>query len=225
MALVAIVPAAGYGTRLARRHGSKEMLVLGGRPLIEHVIRRMQIGAVSTVRVVTRPEKVDLVTYATRAGFEVILGHPSTLAASLRLGMAGLARDDVVVCGFPDSIWSPLDGCVQLLSLHRTHPDDIALGLFEADELQRMEAVHSGEDGRVSAIEFRPKTPTTRWMWGCMAARVATLHGMQDYAEPGHFLDAQARAARVWAVRLGRYVDVGTPPALSAARRDPIVRL
>jgi len=197
---------------------------VGGRPVIDYLIARMVRAGIDELRVVTRPEKADVVVHAEAIGARIVLGRPATLAESLLLGIRELVPDDVVLFDFPDTIWAPIDGFAAVLELQRRHPDDIALGLFRYSEIERGEAVSFDTDGRVRGIEFRPRHPTTDWGWGCLAARAAALDGLERHAEPGFYLDEQAHKGRVRGVPLGRLIDVGTRTALAAAADDPLVR-
>ena len=60
MAIVGILPAAGYAVRLQPLECSKEMLEIGGRPVIDYLVERMRAGGCEELRVVTRPEKQDV---------------------------------------------------------------------------------------------------------------------------------------------------------------------
>lgn len=62
------------------------------------------------LRVVTRPEKEDKTRQAVDMGGRVIHGHPPEVAASLLLGLEGLADEEEVLPGFPDFRWDPADG-------------------------------------------------------------------------------------------------------------------
>ena len=57
MGVVGIVPAAGYATRLQPLDCSKEVVPVGGRPVLGYLVERMRAGGASEIRVVTRAEK------------------------------------------------------------------------------------------------------------------------------------------------------------------------
>ena len=110
MAIIGVIPAAGQATRLQPLQGSKEMLSIGGRPVMDYLVERMRAGGCTTLRVVTRPEKTDVIAHADEIGAEVVLGNPTSVSASFVAGMAELPDDDIVLIGFPDTIWEPVDG-------------------------------------------------------------------------------------------------------------------
>jgi glucose-1-phosphate thymidylyltransferase len=212
--VVGVVPAAGRALRLQPLPCSKEVLPVGGRPVLDYLVARMRAAPCDELRVVTRPEKRDVVERATELGALVVEGHPPSVADSLLLGMEGLARDDVVLFGFPDSIWEPLDGFAHLLAA-LGEEDEVVLGLFSTRELERSDVVVLDELGRVAEIHVKPGHPPSDLVWGCLAGRVSALEGVRGYDEPGAYLDRLARGRSVQAVRFGtEFVDIGTPQAL-----------
>jgi dTDP-glucose pyrophosphorylase len=217
MAVVGVIPAAGYATRLQPLGISKEVYPIGGRPVMDYLIERMRAAPCTELRVVTRPDKRDVVENAARNGARVIPASPPTLAHSLLAGMRGLADDDVVLLGFPDSIWEPLDGYARVIALLRGGWD-VALGLFQAEDLRRHEPVVFDDSGKVLRIEFKPERPSSAWIWGCAAAAVRTLQGLEHEEEPGVFFDSLCAEGRVASVCLSdAYVDMGTRSGLREA--------
>jgi ribonuclease BN (tRNA processing enzyme)/CTP:molybdopterin cytidylyltransferase MocA len=221
MAVVGVIPAAGHGTRLQPLDCSKEVYPIGGRPVMDHLIERMRAAACDQLRVVTRPEKADVIENAGRHGAMVISARPASLAESLLRGIDGLADDDVVLVGFPDSIWEPIDGYSRVLRLLE-EGWDAGLGLFRVDaDMRRYEPVVADRTGRVRRIEFKPDHPSSNWLWGCAAAPVAVLRGLEGHTEPGILFQSLAERGVVGSVRLSdRYLDMGTPEALTQAEAE-----
>ncbi len=216
--LVGLVPAAGHATRLGDMPGSKEVLEVRGRPVIDHLLERLRAAGPAEIRVVTRPEKRDVIEHVTAAGAHVVLGHPEDVAASLRLGLEGLGEDDDVLIGFPDTLWSPLDGFVRLRAA-LGESADVALGLFRAGEPERSDVVALEADGRVARVDVKPSEPAGDLIWGCAAARARVLRGLVPGQEPGAFFSALAARRRVVGVHLSDdWTDIGTPEALRAVR-------
>jgi glucose-1-phosphate thymidylyltransferase len=212
--VVGVVPAAGRARRLQPLPCSKEVLRVGGRPVLDYLVERMRAASCDEVRVVTRPEKHDVVERATELGALVLEGHPPSVAHSLLLGMDGLARDDVVLFGFPDSIWEPVDGFARLLAA-LGEEDEVVIGLFSTQELERSDVVVLQGSDRVAEIHVKPERPPSDLVWGCLAGRVGVLEGVRGHDEPGSYLDALAREGRVRAISFGtEFVDIGTPQAL-----------
>ena len=78
MGIAAVIPAAGLGTRLEALTdgGSKEMLPLGGRPMIWGALSECVAADVSEIAVVVRADKADLLAWLQAAPD---LGRPVTI--------------------------------------------------------------------------------------------------------------------------------------------------
>ena len=140
MAIVGVIPAAGYATRLQPLASSKETCPVHGRPVMDYLVERMKRGGCSEVRVVTRPEKHDVIENARRHGATVIAARPDTPAASLLTGIRSLTDSDLVLFGYPDSIWEPIDGFRPLVELVEAG-SEVALGLFRTSQVERPDVV------------------------------------------------------------------------------------
>jgi NDP-sugar pyrophosphorylase family protein len=218
VATVGIVPAAGYAARLQPLDRSKEVLEVAGKPLIAHLVERMRIAGATEVRVVTRPEKTDVIAHAQALEAAVILGRPATINESFVAGMAGLAPDDVVLLGFPDSLWEPPDGYRALLAAVEDG-DEIALGLFDAPGVAGSDYLVLDESGDIVGIDIKPEHPRSTFIWGCAAARVRALEGLERVEWPSQFMNARrVEHADVRGIVLSdSYVDIGTKESLRRA--------
>lgn len=219
MAVIGVLPAAGHATRLQPLEGSKEVLEIDGRPVIDFIVERMRRGGCEELRIVTRPEKADVVAYAERIGAKVILARPETVTESFAAGFAGAAPDDVILIGWPDTLWEPKDGYATLVTSLNAGPD-VALGLFRLErDLERSDVVVFDDDGRVAGIEIKPETPRSDRIWGCAAARAGRLERFTDVEWPGEYWDLLCReGCSITAVDLSdRWLDIGTREALALA--------
>jgi glucose-1-phosphate thymidylyltransferase len=210
---VGLVPAAGRAERLQPLPCSKEVYLVGGRPVMDFVVDRLRAADCRRLRVITRPDKEDVIAHAQDLGAEVVLGTPPTLSASLALGLQSLADSDIVLVGLPDTLWQPIDGFVQLLA-RLEDGADIVLGVFESDEPERSDVVVLDERGLVQRVHVKETDPPGNLVWGCFVARVGALAGLQHSPSPGHFFDEREVAA---VVLPGRMLDIGTPEALATA--------
>jgi glucose-1-phosphate thymidylyltransferase len=216
VATVGVIPAAGYATRLQPLPLSKEVYPIGGKPVMDYLVERMLAVPDIELRVVTRPEKLDVVENAKRHGATVIEARPDSLAESLRAGLEGLQGDDTVLFGFPDSIWEPPEGYLRVLPLLESGWE-VALGLFRAEDLSRYEPVLFEPSGRVTRIEFKPEQPSSSWIWGCAAAPARLLWPLEREQEPGRYFDSLCDDGLVGGVQLGEYLDMGTADGLREA--------
>jgi glucose-1-phosphate thymidylyltransferase len=153
MAPVGVIPAAGLAQRLQPLACSKEVYPVGGRPVMDYVVERLRAAECRELRVITRPDKADVIEHAQALGAEVVRGTPATLAASIALGLRGLADSDVVLVGLPDTLWEPIDGYVQLIE-HLSEADAV-LGVFESDEPERSDVVVLDERGAVRRVHVK----------------------------------------------------------------------
>lgn len=218
-----VVPAAGHGTRLCLATGSKEMLPVGGRPVMDVLVARMRAGGAAEIRVVTRPDKRDVIDHAEARGLRVILGRPLTAPASMAIGLAGLASPDLALIGYPDCLWTPADGYRRLVAALRERPGvDVALGLFSTPDAARSDVVVVDGDGLVRDIVVKSPSPPSDVIYGCVAARPAALAGLADVEGLSALLLQLCARGRVLGVPLlGFWLDIGTPASLARARELP----
>ncbi len=184
---------------------------------MDYLVERMRVAGCSDLRIVTRPEKRDVVANASQHGARVIEARPSSVAESLVIGAQDLGAEDIVLFGLPDTIWEPKDGYAKLVeALQPT--DDLVLGIFSTADLERSDVVTVGETGLVERVDVKPERPASSWVWGCGVARRPTLSGLAGETEPGHYFDRIARLGRVRSVWLSdTFIDIGTPESLQLA--------
>jgi NDP-sugar pyrophosphorylase family protein len=208
-----VVPAAGHAERLRGLiGGSKELVPVRGRPVVDALLERL--APADEIRVVVRPAKHDLIEHL-RDRVTLVEGEPRTVAESLALSLAGLAADDLVLGGFPDTLFEAEQVFERLLAA--LGPYDVALGAFRFAEPARSDVLEL-DGAAVTRVHVRPQQPASDLVWGCFAARRLALEGIEAYAEPGLLFDQLARAGRVVAVDFqAELVDIGTPESLAAA--------
>jgi NDP-sugar pyrophosphorylase family protein len=223
VAVVGIIPAAGYATRLQPLSGSKEVINVGGRPVIDYVIDRMRLARCDELRVVTRPDKTDVIAHARRRGATVVLGYPRTSSESFALGMDGLVPDDIVLLGWPDILWPGEDAYVKLVETVE-EGREVVLGLLETeDDLSRWDTVTIDATGRVIGVHPKLSDPPSTVVWAPAAARRHALDGLESAEWPGSHFDSLCRkGVPVYGIRLsGRCTDIGTKDALELALAAP----
>lgn len=187
--------------------------------MIDYLLDRMVEAGCKDIRIVSRPEKEDVIGHARKRGLKVVTGHPGSVSESVSLGLVDVPDDAVVVLGFPDTIWEPSDGFIHLLAALQDSCD-VVLGLFWFDEPQRGDVVALTDDGRVASVQVKPDVPRSNWIWGCAVARRHALQGLTDHRELGMLFDALAQQGKATALKLSRsYIDIGTPASLESSRR------
>jgi NDP-sugar pyrophosphorylase family protein len=212
--IVGVVPAAGHAERLRGLiDGSKELVPVRGRPVVDALLERLALA--DKLRVVVRPAKLDLIEHL-QGRVTLVEGEPRTVAESLALGLAGLAPDDLGLAGVPDTLVAAERVFERLLAA-LDGPYDVALGAFRFAEPSRSDVLEL--DGAVvRRVHVRPHEPPADLVWGCFAARRGVLDGLEQYDEPGLLFDRLARAGRVVAVDFHvELVDIGSPQSLAGA--------
>lgn len=110
-----IVPCGGRGTRmLPLTHGApKELLPIGGTPILQHVLRECAHSGIASVLIVVSPEKTAIVDFARplagRAGMPqsiefAVQQEPRGLADAIRCG-ASFAAGDPFAVALPDNLF------------------------------------------------------------------------------------------------------------------------
>jgi NDP-sugar pyrophosphorylase family protein len=190
---------------------------VNGRPVIDYLAERMRAGGAEELRIVTRPEKRDVAARAGELDASAIEVRTRTVTESIAAGLEGLEPDDVVLLGFPDTVWEPVDGFRRLVETLAAGTDAV-LGLFRTPDLRRSDVIRFDENGRVAGVAVKPADPPSEWIWGCAAARRSALDGLDGEDEPGHHFDSLARRGAVAGVELSdRWLDIGTREALDRA--------
>lgn len=187
---------------------------------MDYLVDRMREGGCTRLRVVTRPDKEDVIAHCGLLGAEVVLAHPTNVSESFLAGMDGLARDAIMLIGFPDTLWEPADGYRPLVQA--VHDGcDVALGLFRipASDLSRSDVVVFEDDGKVTRIDVKPVAPESAWIWGCAAAPVRTMAGLARAEWPGGYFDLLCQEGHdVHGIPLSdAWLDIGTREALREA--------
>jgi UTP--glucose-1-phosphate uridylyltransferase len=231
--LIAVIPAAGLGTRLRPLTDTtpKELLPLRGRPVIDHILDELRAAGVERVIAVTRAGKEALEDHLRAAGAECVRqGEP------LGLGHA-VAQAEPLLGGEPFAVALPdcLYGTPAVLrSLVDAGPHAVAVEHVPPELISRFGVV-ALQDGRVTGVVEKPgpaDAPSdlaiaARYLLGPTvfdALRATGAGGPDCTGELGlaQALDLLAREERLAAVELPAGVhrlDVGTLAAYEDARR------
>ncbi|UVT16957.1 MAG: dTDP-glucose pyrophosphorylase [Nitrospira sp.] len=154
-------------------------------------------------------------------------------------------KDKVVAFGFPDILFRPSDVFIKLLEHLNRRAADVVLALFPAHDSKSMDMIDIDASLRVRAIHLKPGVTRLRYAWLCAVwtpafteflhqflrrvrkAQDSELIGNRRIDPQGDIpVGAVLRAAVKAKLRVegvpfptGRYLDIGTPQALSVAQR------
>ncbi len=231
---VALLPAAGIGSRLPNRVTSKELLGFGGgqentEPVISHVLRCMNLAGINDMIVVLRDGKQDIVEYLTSSewnhnnfAFKFTPGT-SGVPETVALGLDSTQTRNVVF-GFPDILFEPRDAFVKLIHRLENSDADVVLGLFPTDNPSKMDMVATDDSGRVVDIQIKPGSTSLDLTWILAAWKPSFSNYLSNNAHGSHlghvFQLAMADGQHIDSVSFddGRSLDIGTPDDLSRAR-------
>ncbi len=198
------------------------------RAVSEYLVERMIRGGADRLCFVVSPGKTDILEYyGSRVwGAEiayVVQQRPGGLCDALFRALPLLHREDSVLIGLPDTVWSPEDGYAKL-------PEDVlSFLLFPVEHPEFFDAVLTDANGTVQEIHVKQHGTPCKWIWGGMrmpADVFAELHRLWCRPERqdeylGTLVNAWiAEGGRAVGVQAGEaYVDVGTLHGYRAALR------
>ena len=174
--MLAIIPAAGRGSRIQPLAFSKELLPLGSRSIdgaerpraiSEHLLDRMVLAGADRICFVVAPEKTDIIHYFGDQYrgvpiFYLIQPRAEGLCNAIFRAVPHLKNDEPVLIGLPDTIWFPECGLAEL-------PDaPLALLLFPVEQPALFDAVYLDANDKVLSIAVKDRQASTRWIWGAM---------------------------------------------------------
>ncbi len=246
---VGLLPAAGRGLRFGASGYAKELfpLLFEGpagedlppRPICELALRSMRRAGAERCVTVISPEKLELVRVlgdGDAVGLSltyVVQREPRGLPDVVRCASPWLAGEEVVFA-MPDTVFLPDDALAQVHAARVAWAADLVLGVFPANEPERLGPVELGDDGEVLAVHDKPGPTPHRNTWGVASwgprftelcctweATRATSHAdASREGVLGHVFEAARTgglAVRAVTFPGGRFLDVGTPRGLRAA--------
>lgn len=232
----AVLLAAGRGTRMGALTDAcpKPLLMVAGRPIIEHIVAGFADAGVREVVVVTgyRGAQIEAALGdGGRLGVRIVYRHQQRAEGTARALL--LARDALALASFALS-WG--DILVQpglytaLVRRFRNHPCDALVAINAVDDPWAGAAVYVEADQRVTRIIEKPPRGSSTTRWNCAGVFVFDPV-ILDYAtrvprsSRGEYELPQAIAAMVADGRAvfshpidGYWSDVGTPADLQRAQ-------
>jgi glucose-1-phosphate thymidylyltransferase len=245
---VALLPAAGEGTRLPGRSTSKELVLYGRdsrarRPVIAHLLTSLRTAGILNAIVVVRTGKWDILDYLSSDEWsEIDFTYKVTRGTSgvpetVFLGLTDAGSRNVIF-GFPDILFEPTDPVPSMIERLETGVADVVLGLYPTQTPQKMDMVQVGDDGVVNRIEIKPAETSLDLTWILAAwkptfssylidvmsnhrTRLDELASGSGGRHLGHaFQLAMSDGMAIESVSFagGASLDVGTPDDLQRAR-------
>jgi glucose-1-phosphate thymidylyltransferase len=177
---VALIPAAGRGTRFAAGYIKELYPVPSGRsddgdmqlrPIADFALRAVaKAGADSAVLLIS-PEKTEIVQVlgaGSAVGMAiayVVQPEPLGLPEGVRRARPWLEQRGVIMA-LPDTVIFPQNAAEIIEASRRESGADLMLGVFPTDEPERLGPVDLGIDGTVRRILEKPSASDLRNSWG-----------------------------------------------------------
>ncbi|HTQ11862.1 MAG TPA: sugar phosphate nucleotidyltransferase [Fimbriimonadaceae bacterium] len=202
--MIAVLPAAGKGTRMSGvTAASKELLGVGGKPVLQWSLEEAEGAGCGDAVVVVSPAKPDLGEFMAGRPGKVVLQESATGLAPALILAAGV---EPVLLILPDTIFYPESPSPRLVrAISRGFDVAIAVEPVSEADVHRYGIVEwSRENGRISRILEKPQPEETSSRWA-IAGRFAMSANAMDFVR------------RRVAERAGSGREIDLPPILSEA--------
>ena len=174
-----LIPAAGKGTRLEPITLAipKELLVVGDKAIIEHVIEAMKTAGVREIVIVVGWKKHAILDYlgsGERLGVKltyVVQDGRGGLAKAVAAGEHAIGNESfLVVLG--DNFFYPKTFLKDIIEFHNRADADAAVGVTEVEDPTRHGMIKPGELSQVIDIVEKPSLEKSPSKLGCMGVYV-----------------------------------------------------
>ncbi len=194
---IALVPAAGFATRLGALPRSKELLPAGwqrgqavgptDKPLTGHLFDRLARGGIRRALVVTREEKRDIperLGDGAEWGLEIeVLDIGPTASTVETLDAAyDRVRGAQVALGYPDIVFRPTDAYRHVARARARLDADVALGLFPSDQPEKSDMVDLAPDGEVRRLVIKQRDRGLPYTWSIAVWTPRFTDYLHDFA-------------------------------------------
>ena len=231
-----LIPAAGGGTRLGPFTNAipKELLPVGDKAVIEHVVEAMRIAEIIDIVIVVSPRKHGLSDYlgsGRRFGVNltyVVQDERKGLADAVLSGEHAIDGSFVVVLG--DNFFRPKEFLRELISYHLNERADATIGVAEVGDVTRHGIIKPDGD-RIADIIEKPsieEAPSTLGAIGAYVFESFIFDAIKE-TKPGYNGELQLTDSVKVAIDQGRrvlykkidgiHIDVGTPADLMLANK------
>ena len=195
--VIGLIPAAGMGTRISPLPCSKEIFPIGiwkktgaykDRPkaVCNYLLEKMHSAEIRKIFVILRNGKWDIPGYllnGERFGLHiayVVVAHTDSVAYSLDQAYH-FVKDDLIALGFPDVLFREENAYEKLLDFQGANNVDVALGLFPADNPQKIDMVNVDDHGRITEIVTKPQNTHLNFSWGIAVWTPVFTKYLHDY--------------------------------------------
>jgi UTP--glucose-1-phosphate uridylyltransferase len=133
----AIIPAAGLGTRMASitQTTPKEMLLLGQKPVLEHIVGELQASGIEEILIVTRKDKPAIQEHFQKwEGINFIEeNHARGSGYAVLLGKDFVGEDDCLVALADAPLWEENPGSLvsELIHTHIAYEATITMAIYQ----------------------------------------------------------------------------------------------
>lgn len=179
--ITALIPAAGYASRISPLPCSKEIYPIGhydpkidgksGAKVISSVLLENMISAgAENIYIIIRKGKWDIPEFFGNgeifdANLAYLVTDP-TKGAPFTINTAyPFVKNKKVLFGFPDIFFETLNPFKTLLNKQQKTGSDIVLGLYEAVNPQKMDMVNFDKNSNVKEIEIKPVKTDLKYTW------------------------------------------------------------
>lgn len=233
-----LIPAAGRGTRLEPITLAipKELLMIGDKAVIEHVIDAMKLVGIRDIVIVVGWKKHAILDYlgsGERLGVRltyVVQDKNDGLAKAVAAGEHVIGRGSfMVVLG--DNFFYPKSFLKDILDFHNSIDADATIGVAEVEDPTRHGMIKPGEDNRIMDIVEKPLPEKSPSNLGCMGVYIfkPVIFDAIKKTKPGLKNEYQLTDSikilidegyRVYYRKIeGKHIDVGTIEDFRKANR------
>jgi glucose-1-phosphate thymidylyltransferase len=233
-----VILAAGYATRLypLTRDRPKQLLEVGGRPILEHLLDRLAPIGFDALYLVTNARFAGAFRAWASGYGDVRVVDDGTTDDATKLGAIGdldlvIRRervDDDLVVAAGDSVFSDSLEGFGATARERRAPLLAVYDVADPELVKRYSEVRVDEAGRIIHVEEKPREPRSTLSGVALyhypretlplVARYLSEGGNSD--QPGRLVEWLYRLENVYAWQVpGAWLDIGSPETLAEADR------